>query len=147
MFLAATWVLKGLLRLGIPMGPMVLLTVKGRKSGKLRTTPVDLFRQGNRSYLVSTHRQDSSNWVKNLREAGEGTLARGWIRRAIKVVELAPEAAGKVLREVLGPRLASPLGGIVLRRTFSVAPDAPLDEFINAARSHPVFEIVTPAAA
>jgi deazaflavin-dependent oxidoreductase (nitroreductase family) len=146
LFLTATWLLKGLLRLGIPMGPMILLTVKGRKSGKLRTTPVDLFRRGDRSYLVSTHRQESSNWVKNLREAGEGTLTRGWNRRAIKVVELAPDAAGKVLKEVLGPRLASPLGGVVLRRTFSVRPDAPLDQFISAARSHPVFEIVTPAA-
>jgi deazaflavin-dependent oxidoreductase (nitroreductase family) len=142
LFLAATWILKGLLRLGIPMGPMILLTVRGRKSGKPRTTPVDLFRQGERSFLVSTHRQESSNWVKNLREAGEGVLTRGWSRKAIKVVELAPEAAGKVLKEVLGPRLASAVNGVVLRRTFSVPPDAPLEEFVTAARSHPVFEIV-----
>ena len=143
LFLAATWILKGLLRLGIPMGPMILLTVKGRKSGKLRTTPVDLFKRGDRSYLVSTHRQESSNWVKNLREAGEGTLTRGWSRRAIKVVELAPDAAGKVLKDVLGPLLASPAGGVVLRRTFSVAPDAPLEDFVSAARSHPVFEVAS----
>ncbi|HEY6946627.1 MAG TPA: nitroreductase family deazaflavin-dependent oxidoreductase [Candidatus Acidoferrum sp.] len=147
LFLTATWILKGLLRLGIPMGPMILLTVRGRKSAKLRTTPVDLFRRGEHSYLVSTHRQESSNWVKNLREAGAGTLTRGWSRRAIKVVELAPEAAGRVLKEVLGPRLASPVGGVVLRRTFSIAPEAPLEEFIAAAQSHPVFEIVDQKAA
>jgi hypothetical protein len=47
-----------------------------------------------------------------------------------------------VLKEALGPRLASPIGGIVLRRTFSVPPDAPLEKFIEAARSHPVFEII-----
>ncbi len=86
------------------MGPMILLTVKGRKYGKLRTIPVDLFRRGDRSYLVSTHRQESSNWVKNL--PGEGTLTRGWNRWAIKVVELAPDTAGRVLKDVLGPRLA-----------------------------------------
>lgn len=63
LFLGATWILKGLLRVGIPMGPMILLTVRGRKSGKLRTTPVDLFKRGERSFLVSTHRQESSNWV------------------------------------------------------------------------------------
>jgi len=34
-FLAVTWILKGLLRVGLPMGPMVLLTVRGRKSGEL----------------------------------------------------------------------------------------------------------------
>ena len=86
LFLAATWVLKGLLRLGIPMGPMILLTVRGRKSGMLRTTPVDLFQRGERSFMVSTHRQESSNWVKNVRQAGEGTLTRGWSKQTIKVV-------------------------------------------------------------
>src|SRR5215467_10576049 len=121
------------------MGPMILLSVRGRRSGKLRTTPVDLFRRGGRSFLVSTHRQESSNWVRNLRAAGEGTLTRGWSRRAIKVVELAPDAAGQVLKETLGPRLASPMGGVVLRRTFSVPPDAPLEDFVRAAQSHPVF--------
>jgi len=61
LFLAVTWAFKGLLRLGIPMGPMVLLTVRGRKSGQPRTTPVDLFEGNSRSFLVSTHRQESSN--------------------------------------------------------------------------------------
>ena len=58
------------------------------------------------------------------------------------VVELPPETAGSVLKEVLAPRLASPLRGFVLRRTFSVPADAPLADFIAAARSDPVFEIV-----
>ena len=140
-FLAVTWILKGLLRAGLPMGPMVLLTVRGRKSGKPRTTPVDLFERNGRSYLVSTHRQESSNWVRNLRTAREGVLSRGRSHRPTTVVELPPETAGSVLKEVLAPRLASPLRGFVLRRTFSVPADAPLADFIAAARSHPVFEI------
>jgi len=49
------------------MGPMVLLTVRGRKSGQPRTTSVDLFKGNGRSFLVSTHRQESCNWVRNLR--------------------------------------------------------------------------------
>jgi deazaflavin-dependent oxidoreductase (nitroreductase family) len=101
LFLAVTWIIKGLLRAGIPMGPMILLTVRGRKSGEPRTTPVDLFERGGRSFLVSTHRQESSNWVRNLRTAGEGVLTRGWSRRAITVVELSPDVAGQVLKEVL----------------------------------------------
>ena len=142
LFLAVTWIVKGAIRVGLPMGPMVLLTVRGRKSGELRTTPVDLFEGNGRSFLVSTHRQESSNWVRNLRAAGEGVLTRGRTRRPITVVELAPEIAGPVLKEVLGPRLALPSRGFVLRRTFSVPPDAPLSDFVVAARSHPVFEIV-----
>lgn len=147
LFLAVTWILKGLLRLGVPKGPMVLLTVRGRKSGQPRTTPVDLFEGKGRSFLVSTHRQESSNWVRNLRAAGEGIVSRGHSRRPINVVELAPDEAGKVLKEVLSPRLAMPLRGFVLRRTFSVRPDAPLSDFVTAASSHPVFEISPPRAA
>jgi deazaflavin-dependent oxidoreductase (nitroreductase family) len=81
---------------------MVLLTVRGRKSGQPRTTPVDLFEGKGRSFLVSTHRQESSNWVHNLRIAGEGVLSRGRTRQPITVVELPPEAAGSILRDVLG---------------------------------------------
>ena len=74
--------------------------------------------------------------------AGEGVISRGHSRRPINVVELAPDDAGKVLKDVLSPRLAMPLRGFVLRRTFSVPPDAPLADFVAAAVSHPVFEIV-----
>jgi len=77
LFLVVTWIFKGLLRLGVPLGPMVLLTVRGRKSGQLRTTPVDLFEGNGHSFLVSTHRLESSNWVRNLRAAREGEVRRG----------------------------------------------------------------------
>lgn len=147
LFLAVTWILKGLLRVGVPMGPMVLLTVRGRKSGQPRTTPVDLFEGNGRSFLVSTHREESSNWVRNLRAAGEGVISRGWSHRPITVVELPPEVAGQVLKDVLSPRLAMPLRGFVLRRTFSVPPEAPLADFVAAAASHPVFEITPSRAA
>ena len=37
--------LKTMLRAGVPMGPLALLSVRGRKSGKLYTTPVALVKQ------------------------------------------------------------------------------------------------------
>lgn len=141
------WIIKALLRTGLPLGPIVFLTVRGRRSGKPRTTPVDLFEKGGRSFLVSAPRQESSNWVRNLRVAGEGVLQRGRSRRAIAVVELPPEAAGALLKDVLGPRLALPLRGFVPRRTFSVPPDAALPAVVEAAHSHPVFEIIPTLAA
>src|SRR5207245_10543623 len=94
-----------------------------------------------RNGLGSTDRQESGNGVGKLRTAGEGVLSRGRSHRPITVVELPPETAGSVLKEVLAPRLASPLRGFVLRRTFPSQP-TPLADFIAAARSDPVFEIV-----
>ena len=40
--LVGTWIIKRLLRAGVPLGPMILLTVRGRTTGQPRTTPVDL---------------------------------------------------------------------------------------------------------
>lgn len=137
------WMIKGLLRAGVPMGPLILLTVRGRKTGRLRTTPVDLFDGNGRSFLVSTHGEENSNWVRNLREAGEGVLTRGRNRRAIRVQELTPDAAGPVLKDIVGPRVALPVRGFVLRRTLGVPAGAALDKFMSAAKVHPVFEIVS----
>ena len=139
--LAGTRIIKRLLRAGVPMGPMVLLTVRGRTTGQPRTTPVDLFERDGRRWLVATHDGANSNWVRNLRAAGEGSLTHGHRRQEVSAEELTPEAAGTVLKEVLGPRLASPARGFVLRRTLDVAPNASLDDFISEARRYPVFEL------
>ena len=107
--LVGTWIIKRLLRAGVPMGPMILLTVRGRATGQPRTTPVDLLERNGRRWLVATHGGASSNWVRNLRAAGEGILTRGRRRQAVTAVELFPEAAGPVLKEVLGLAWRRPL--------------------------------------
>ncbi|MBI3695868.1 MAG: nitroreductase family deazaflavin-dependent oxidoreductase [Acidobacteria bacterium] len=142
-FLVVTWVIRKLLRASVPMGPMILLTVRGRKSGQPRTTAVDLFERDGRSFLVSTHGAGDSHWVRNLRAAGEAILTRGRRQRAITAIELTPEAAGPVLKKVLLPRLALPVRGFVLRRSLGILPDASVDDFINLARTHPVFEVAS----
>src|SRR5438093_263387 len=105
---------------GVRLGPMMLLTLPGRRTGQPRTNPVDVFEHDGRRWLVSTHGTGDSNWVRNLRTAGKGTLARGAIRYSFTAVELPLEEAGTVLNEVLGPRLARPLSGFVLRQTLRV---------------------------
>jgi deazaflavin-dependent oxidoreductase (nitroreductase family) len=137
-----------LLRAGIPVrilgNPVVLLTVPGRKTGQPRTTLVDLYERHGRRFLVSTHGADTAHWVRNLRAAGQGTLTRGRSHEAFTEVELTSEAAGRVLKELLESRLASPLGGFALRQTLDVMPGASLEDFIHVAESHPVFELSAP---
>jgi deazaflavin-dependent oxidoreductase (nitroreductase family) len=129
-----------MLRLGIRLGPMMMLTVRGRKSGVPRTNPVDLFERDGRHWLVATHDANAS-WVRNLRAASEGTLSRGRRRYVFTAAELPQAEAGIVLKEVLGPRLARPAAGFVLRQTIGVPPDAPVESFIDAAATHPVFAL------
>jgi deazaflavin-dependent oxidoreductase (nitroreductase family) len=138
-----SWGITMLLRLGVRLtifGPMMLLTVRGRKTGKARTTPVDLHEYDGRRFLIATHGMGS--WVYNLRATGEGVLSLGWNRQAFRAVELPPEVGGPVIKAVLGPLLASEgVRGTALRENFGLAADASLNDFIDAARSHPVFEL------
>ena len=59
---------KPLLALGVPMGPDVLLTVRGRKSGLPRTTPVTICEYGLRRGFISPF--GVTQWVRNLRLPG-----------------------------------------------------------------------------
>jgi len=128
-----------LLRIGVPIGPMTLLTVRGRASGRPRTTPVGLFQQNGRRWLLATFGE--TNWTRNLRAAGEGILGRGQHREVVAAIELPPETAGSVLKEVLGPRLKSPLQAAFLRRFYALTADASMTDFIHEAQRHPVFEL------
>lgn len=116
-----------------------------RKSGKPRTLPVDLHEHEGRRFVIATHGVGS--WVYNLRAGGGGVLSLGWSRQAFTAVELAPEAGDPVIKEVFGPLLASGgKRGALLRQNLGVSADASLDDYIHAARSHPVFELARPGS-
>src|SRR5919198_3462 len=64
-----------LLAAGVPMGPTVLLTVRGRRSGLPRSTPVAMAEIGGRRWLISPFGE--IDWARNLRAAGHATLTSG----------------------------------------------------------------------
>src|SRR5919202_959950 len=82
-----TWnVVISLQRLGLAVGTMHLISVPGRKSGKLRTKPVSTLTVDGRRYIVAG--LDQADWVKNVRVAGWGVLARGCKEERVTLVEL-----------------------------------------------------------
>ncbi len=130
---------KSLLLMGVPLPPTILLTVRGRKSGKPRMTPVGLFEFDSHRYLFSTFGE--SNWVRNLRKSGEATLRRGRRRETVVAVELTPEEAAPVLKGAMMPYFRRRLMAGQLRSHYNVAPDSSLEEWRDAAKHHPVFEV------
>src|SRR2546428_8199540 len=68
--------MKSFLHLGVPVGPMTLLTIRGRKTGRMYSTPVGLFRLEGHRYVFDTF--GNADWVRNLRAAGEAKIGRGW---------------------------------------------------------------------
>jgi deazaflavin-dependent oxidoreductase (nitroreductase family) len=73
-------------KLGIPIGPAMVLTVPGRKSGKPRSTPITPFVHDGALYVVANY--PGADWVSNARAAGAGTLSRGRKSRRVQIVEL-----------------------------------------------------------
>ncbi len=128
-------------RLGLVIGTMRILSVPGRKTGKLQTTPVSPLTVGGKDYVVGGMAE--ADWVKNARAAGWGILARGRRSRRVALVELPVEERGAVLREF--PRLVP--GGIEFFRRLYPLPEDPAalpDAFVALAPHCAVFRIEAP---
>ncbi len=132
-------IIAGLLGRGLPLGPGALLTVRGRTTGRPRTIPVAILEHDGHRWLFAIFGE--VGWVRNLRAAREGVLTRGRRQQMVVADELAPEVAGRVLRDAVGPHPPSRMLAAFLRRYVEVSPDAPLEDFIHKARRHPVFEL------
>jgi deazaflavin-dependent oxidoreductase (nitroreductase family) len=119
-----------LARLGLTGPRTHVLTVPGRVSGKLWSTPVSIVRMGDERWLVAPYGE--RNWVKNARAAGWVDLQRGRTRERLVAQELEPSAAVPVLREYYRQ-------GRVTRPFFDVSLESSDDEWLAAALHHPVF--------
>jgi deazaflavin-dependent oxidoreductase (nitroreductase family) len=124
--------IRGLLRLGVPLPHTYLLSVRGRKSGRMYSTPVTLVEDNGARWLVAPYGEVS--WVKNARASGEVTLRRGRRTETVKLVELAPEEAAPILKRYL---IRVP----VVRPFFDVTPHSNDQDFVGEASRHPVFRI------
>jgi deazaflavin-dependent oxidoreductase (nitroreductase family) len=118
---------------GLPPSYQVVLEVRGRSSGQLRSNPVAIATVDGKRYLVSML-GSSSDWVKNVEAAhGEAVLRHGR-RRRVHLVPVPPEERAPVIREYL--RIA-PSG----RQHFPLPPAASLASLAAIASDYPVYRI------
>src|ERR1700733_1332563 len=120
-------------KLGIPTGPAMVLTVPGRKSGKLRSTPMTPFEFDGGLYAVAGY--PGADWAANARAAGTGTLSKGRRLRTVRIVELTAEQARPVLRVF---PVEVPVGVAFAKRSGMVI-DGTSDEFEALAGRIAVF--------
>ena len=112
-----------------------VLTVRGRKSGRRYSTPVQLVIDGDKRWLVAPYGE--RQWVKNARAAGEVELTRARRTTRHAIEELGPEEAAPVLREYLR---TTP----IVKRFFEVTARDSLEAFAAEAPGHPVFRLLDP---
>jgi len=121
--------------LGFSVWGSRVLEVRGRSSGQPRRTPVNLLSVDATRYLVAP--RGETQWVRNLRAAGEGRLLLGRRSEPFTATEVV-QAAEKVpiLRAYL-KRWKAEVGVFF----DGVGPDSPEEEMRAVAAKHPVFRL------
>jgi hypothetical protein len=122
-----------LIRIGLVRGHFYVLEVRGRKSGRTISLPVDPLDLDGRRYLVCA--RGNANWVRNARSAGEVVLARAMRRQRYRARELSPDLRPPVLKAYLD-RFAGEV-----QRFFPVPKGSPVEAFSDLAPQYPVFEL------
>jgi deazaflavin-dependent oxidoreductase (nitroreductase family) len=135
---AVNALVRGLLGLGLGPPRTYLLTVPGRRSGRLRSTPVTLVEGDGQRWLVAPY--GTVDWVRNARTAGRVTLSRGRRSETVLVSELDSRESAPVLRQYAREVP-------ITRPFFDAAPDGALEAFAAEAARHPVFRIMSGSAA
>lgn len=103
-------ILDFLLRVGIPLGPNMLITIRGRTSGLPRTTGVAVIRVAGRRWVWAPWGE--VHWVRNLRTAGRATITVRRRSEEVTAIELDKTERIEFFRDVLGPYARSLPGGI-----------------------------------
>jgi deazaflavin-dependent oxidoreductase (nitroreductase family) len=126
-----------LTRLGISVWGSRVLEVRGRKTGEPRETPVNVLTLDGSRYLVAP--RGHTQWVRNLRVAGEGELLLGRQREPFVGVEVADDKKEPILRAYLRRwkwEVGQFFGG--------VGADSPAEDIRRIAPDHPVFRVESP---
>ena len=125
-----------LTRRGVSVWGSRVLYVRGRSSGQLRSNPVNVLTVDGDRYLVAP--RGHTQWVRNLRAAGQGELRVGKRTERFTATELADDAKPAILRAYL-KRWKLEVGVFF----DGVGPDAPDAKLREIAAGYPVFLIST----
>jgi deazaflavin-dependent oxidoreductase (nitroreductase family) len=126
-----------LVRLGIGLPNMRVLEVRGRRSGRLFSLPVDLLAEGGRLYLVAP--RGRAQWVRNAEAAGSVTLRRGGRADRYRLRVLADTEKPPVLKAYLDRFHRE------VQRFFPLPAGSPVDAFVPLAPRYPAFELLEDA--
>ncbi|SEP47027.1 nitroreductase/quinone reductase family protein [Amycolatopsis saalfeldensis] len=129
-------VVVGLQRVGIAFGPMQLLTVKGRRSGRMLTFPIAVNKLHGGRYIFQAF--PKAAWVANARAADTVTLTRGRKASTARLTEVPVDERGPLLRELVTGSPASVGNRFV---TTGLAEEPTPDGVAAAAQRIAVFRV------
>ncbi len=131
-----TPITRSLLGTRIPMGFNGLITIRGRKSGLPRTTPIAIIQVSGRRWVWSPWGE--ANWVRNLRAAGDAQITFRGRKDEVRATELDPTQRVAFFRDTLGPVAHTiPFGRAFIR----IVDGTDLDNPEEVAEGRRVFEL------
>ena len=119
---------------GVSVWGSRVLQVRGRTTGEIRETPVNLLTYDGNRYLVAP--RGVTQWVRNIRVSGEGSLRLGRRVERFRAVEIADDAKDDILRAYLR-RWKAEVGVFF----GGVGAESSDEELRRIAANHPVFRI------
>jgi deazaflavin-dependent oxidoreductase (nitroreductase family) len=122
-----------LVGLGFGLSHNYLLQVRGRKTGRMYSTPVNLLVVDGRKYLIAP--RGNTQWVRNARSGGEVWLKKGPRRDRFRVREVRDAEKPRLLKLYLEQFRTT------VQRYFSVPAGSDAEAFAAVISLYPVFEL------
>jgi deazaflavin-dependent oxidoreductase (nitroreductase family) len=123
-----------LVGLGLGFSHNYLLQVRGRKSGKIYSTPIDLLELGGKRFLVAP--RGRTQWVRNAEAAGEVTLKKGKTRLKFHLRTIPDANKPEILKAYLDSFKRE------VQQYFPVAAGSPSEAFGPLVQRYPAFELI-----
>ena len=120
--------------LGLAPNFIYLLEVRGRKSGKIYRSPVNLMEISGKRILVAP--RGRTQWVRNAEASNEIVLKRASFRQVFALKPIPDSDKPPILKEYLD-RYAS-----AVKKFFPIPPNSPVESFRPIAPAYPVFELM-----
>src|SRR5262245_31104842 len=123
-----------LVKIGLGLPHNFLLEVRGRKSGRVYSTPVNLLERDGKRYLVAP--RGHTQWVRNVIASGEANLVKGSIRETVRLEIIADNDRPEILKAYLDRYK------LTVQRYFPIPAGSPLESFKPLAPRYPVFKVI-----
>src|SRR6185369_12278502 len=117
---------------GLAPSNFFLLEVRGRKSGRMYSTPVDLLAYNGRDYLVAP--RGRTQWVRNAAASGEVNLRQGRTSRRYSLHAVADADKPAILKSYLDTYRSQ------VQRFFPVPAGSRVEAFASLVDRYPAFE-------
>ena len=123
-----------LVGLGLAPRYNYLVQVRGRKSGRVYSTPISILERQGRRFLVAP--RGRTQWVRNAEAAGQVVLKRGSSRQTSRIRAVPNAEKPEILKAYLDRYK------LAVQRFFPVPVGSDAQAFRDIADRYPVFEVL-----